>query len=371
MSRPSGSGPTHMYTTTETRSTAAEPDKYRSEEGLAKTAAIPSCVSGTRKVRLGKDLMIRVVHNHSQLPESAPIIQIIDTQFMGDLGEFSLEPTYNTLQAMLPEILSSESLQTRVDLCYQLLIGLQILHNAGRPHSSIDPGNIFCVRRENYNSLLLKLGLVGLPSVPTFELVETAPTSKHLNVARLSANDIFSSACVISILISGHHLFGMDHDDQLQNILTGSMIHVSLLERVSLEACDPVRNMIVQQPTIDKCLAHPLFWKANHRLLYISELVRTEKHLHLPTGETLGIGTDWRTQLRSGLLKEFMTTGSSNYGSHPKELLRILRNFYQHPSSFTATEPVRQPLTEAAEELKVFPALFPSLYSIFDKLAGL
>lgn len=301
------------------------------------------------------------------------MIKIIDSRDQGDSGELILEPTAGKLQEMLPEI-HTASLQIRMSLCLQLLTGVKVMHSAGICHLSISPGNVFCVRT-SHPPFLLKLGLTGRSSDPAFAPPGDASLPPHRIVAQQPARDMFGSACVLSMLISGHHIFGMDHDEQLQNIATGSMVNAPLLECVSLEAHDLVQGMLLKQPSIDECLAHPLFWKAKDRFLYISELVRTDKHMRLPTGETLGIGTDWRTQLRSGLLFEHTragSTGSGNrtgkdwarYGSQPRELLRMLRNFYQHPPSLEGANP----LTEASKELKRFPALLTSLYSIFGAL---
>jgi hypothetical protein len=128
--------------------------------------------------------------------------------------------------------------------------------------------------------------------------------------------------------------------------------------------------MLLKQLRTTECINHPLFWRAKDRFLYISELVRAEKHIQLPMDATLGIRRDSRTQLHSGLLFEHMRTSKdrAHYGSHPRELLRMLQNFYQHPPHLEGDDPI----TEAAEELKRLPGLllFLSLYWIFGNVCA-
>lgn len=320
------------------------------------------------KVCQDRKAAMRTLKAHSQIPEHLQLIKIIASEFEGDVGVLSLEQTAGTLHELLPMIHKSK-VDNRLDLCLQLLTGLQVVHTAGRCHLGIEPGNIFFAGAKP-DFFVLKLGLVGQAGVPTFS--PPTDSTEHLTLAQLAATDIFACACVISLLVSGHHLFGMDAQEQLQNISTGTMTNISLLKRTSYEAYDLVQSMVLKQLTVNECIAHPLFWPAKDRFLYVSELVRTERHLLLPSGEMLGLPADWRRHMQSsGLLYAYMVAKVEHsereqlrYGSQPKELLRLLRNFYQHPPRSEGGNP----LAEAAEELKRFRELFASLHVIFGPL---
>ena len=151
----------------------------------------------------------------------------------------------------------------------------------------------------------------------------------------------------------------------MRNMVASVFANTStLLKRVSSEAFDLIRRMVLQQPSTEDCLDHPFFWSPKQRFAYVSELVRNGKHLQLPRGETLGLGTsDWRNRIpRAGLLTAHMLENrAASYHKSPKDLLRLMRNFYQHPPLQVADDP----LVVAAKELKCFDVLFISLHSIF------
>ena len=143
------------------------------------------------------------------------------------------------------------------------------------------------------------------------------------------------------------------------------------LKGSSIEMLDLVSGMVLGQPSIEECLSHPVFWGTEKRFLYVSELVRNEMHTQLPSGETLGLPRDWRTEVRL-LRSDFdrhMVGSGLRYSSRPADLLWMLRNFYQHPPLFIGWKK-ENPLTNAAVELKSFPALFVSLFAIFGEMAG-
>ena len=175
---------------------------------------------------------MQLLRDHSQITDHSNVIKITGSKFLGDSCELSLEPTVGTLEEMLPTVIGSMPLQTRVSLCLQLLTGLQMVHNAGRWHRGIAPGNIFCTRKGE--DIVLKLGLIGHISTTTFAPPEDALSQSVHGVTHMLKADTFAAACILSMLISGHHILGMDCDDQLQNIAAMSMINASILQRVTV-----------------------------------------------------------------------------------------------------------------------------------------
>jgi hypothetical protein len=117
---------------------------------------------------------------------------------------------------------------------------------------------------------------------------------------------------------------------------------------------------------VERCLSHPVFWKSVRRFRFISEIVRTGKHLRLPSNERLGLGRDWREALRAdGTLSAHMQASPSSYGPQPSDFLRLCRNFYQHPPMDSHIR--SDPFENVAEDLAKFPSLVTALFGIFGE----
>ena len=167
------------------------------------------------------------------------------------------------------------------------------------------------------------------------------------------------------MILCGQHPFGLEAADQRDNIKRRNAVNAHCLERHSVEASDLVQRMVLKRASADDCINHPVVWEAHQRFLYLSELVRSDKHMRLPTHETLGIGiTDWRFSIRKGsLLLPYLKSGGANYSSKPHDLIRMLRNLYQHP-------PAALILHDLADELaSLYPRLFVNLHTIFGMLS--
>jgi len=248
------------------------------------------------------------------------------------------------------------------DICLQLLSGLRAVHYAGVIHHAIQPTNIFYCNNET--GFRLMIGVSG-SSVASALQEEDVFTSDTLSSG--AAADIFAAGCVISLIVSGHHIFGLQSKDQNQNISRRSLWNAAGLQRVSYEAFDLVEGMVCRQLVIEECLSHPFFWSTKNRFLYISEVVRTGRHTRLPSGEDLRLGADWRKRLREGgVLRENMARSkASTYSARPSDFLRMIRNFYQHCPHSTDSGREATYLDAAADELKQFPALFIDLHATF------
>jgi len=356
-------------------STAVEPVMAASSSESSAHLARPSVPAFEEAscIRLGRTDMLVVFSEHNRIPPHCNVMRITETVVESvDVGVICME----TADGKLPELLLrihgdnfkpsaySTSACFRLDLCMQLLYGVQAVHRAGIVHHAIQPSNIFYCEVEA--GFRLKLGASGCAVASTLHEggVFTAGDSRIG-----AAGDVFAAGCVISLLVSGQHIFGLENDDQLQNITHGLLANAAELKHVSYEAFDLVENMIVRQPTIEQCISHPFFWSAKARLLYISEIVRTERHIRLPSGERLGLGADWRKQIpgRGVLHRHIATSKASSYSESPSDFLRMVRNFYQHCPHGT-DDGGDKLLAAAAYELKRFPGLFIYLHSTFGAI---
>jgi len=174
--------------------------------------------------------------------------------------------------------------------------------------------------------------------------------------------DIFAAGCILSLLLCGNHIPGLEYEDQLDNAKCQKLQDANWLTKVAgIEAFDLVARMICDQEDIAKCITHPVFWEPSKKFLFVSEIVRKKKVL--PTGESLRLGEDCREKLpSSGLLSAPVNDGTSHYGRSPSDFLQMLRTFYQHPPDKAEFEAC---FRTALEELRRFPSLFLHLYSIF------
>jgi len=324
-----------------------------------------------RCIRLCRKDMLTVFSEHSRVPSHRNVIQIIKTTVTdGDIGVIHVEPVNGTLIDLLTLVHVQKDIPSsygtvasfQQDICLQLLSGLRAVHYAGVIHHAIQPTNIFyCNNETGFRSMI---GVSG-SSVASALQEEDVFTSDTLSSG--AAADIFAAGCVISLIVSGHHIFGLQSKDQNQNISRRSLWNAAGLQRVSYEAFDLVEGMVCRQLVIEECLSHPFFWSTKNRFLYISEVVRTGRHTRLPSGEDLRLGADWRKRLREGgVLRENMARSkASTYSARPSDFLRMIRNFYQHCPHSTDSGREATYLDAAADELKQFPALFIDLHATF------
>ncbi len=310
--------------------------------------------------RLKKYIAKKIYSTHMELPMNKNIIQIDKYKEDGDYGIIATERVDGTLQDILRLPLDSLSIDVRVNLCKQILDGINALCCQGMCHGSINPENIFFIK--SLGKITIKIGMVHLSGYQ-----EKKPSPKNLfdphelNI-KGSRKDIFAAGCIFSLLLSNNHILGLEYEDQLENAKANNLKDSKWLQKCAgFEACDLVTRMIRTQESIIQCLSHPVFWKPKERFLFISEIVRRKKEL--PTNETLGVGEDWRRKIPpSGLLHSYVNSNNSRYGRSPKDLLRMLRNFYQHPPD---TIEENNCYSTALKELEAFPRLFLKLYSVF------
>ena len=234
-----------------------------------------------------------------------------------------------------------------------------------RVHGNIDTFNIFYTISPDM-LVTIKLGPVAdrkcLSRISQSRNIFYTSLPSSL-LASDTAADIAAAGCIISLLLCGHHPYGLESSDQERNMQRRMMFNKSVLKRVSIEACDLVERMVEGSVGADTCVGHPVFWKPKKRLAYVSELVRTGKHLCLPSDEKLGLGSNWRCKLqRDGVLLQHLKSSPSSYGCNPSDFLRLCRNFYQHPPKNYSG---RDPFDDAILDLEKFPSLFLDLYTIF------
>ena len=325
-------------------------------------------------IRLGRTDMLTVFSEHSRIPLHHNVMQITKTAVEdGDIGVIYVEPVDGMLidllqlihvEKVIPSVYQTAA-SFQLDMCSQLLSGLRAVHCAGIVHHAIHPRNIFYCKAEA--GFRLMLGVSGRSVASTLQEVGVFTPDDSRSGA---AADIFAAGCMLSLVVSGQHIFGLQSEDQLQNIASRLLWNAAHLKRVSHEAFDLVEGMVCRHLTIEECLSHPCFWSAKSRLLYISEVVRTGRHLRLPSGEGLGLGADWRKKMQDGgVLRSHMATSkASSYNASPSDFLRMIRNFYQHCPQGTDSGGEDTHLSIAANELTQFPALFIALYSIFGDI---
>ena len=351
---------------------SSEPSIYLAESLAPQVPQLAS--DAPSSIRLGRTDMLIVFSEHSRVPSHCNVMRITESVMEGgEVGVIRVEPVDGKLTELLRRIHSDRLKPSayltiasfRLELCSQLLSGLQAVHRAGIVHHAIQPSNIFYCEAEAGIRLMLGVSGCAVASTLQDEGVFTSGNSRPG-----SAGDVFAAGCVISLVISGQHIFGIQSNDQLQNIAHGLLANAADLKRVSHEAFDLVESMVLRQPTIEQCIAHPFFWNAKARLLYISEIVRTGRHLRLPSGERLGLGSDWRKQIPGrGVLNQHMATSkASSYSDSPSDLLRMIRNFYQHCPHAGTDDGGNALLISAADELKRFPGLFVYLHSTFGDI---
>jgi hypothetical protein len=128
----------------------------------------------------------------------------------------------------------------------------------------------------------------------------------------------------------------------------------SLLKSVSYDAFDLVERMVQVRYDVERCLSQSVRW-----FRFISEIVRTGKHLRLPSDERLGRG------ITGG--KPFVPT--EHYllickPFHPRTAPNRA-NFCDSPPK--ASNGNSDPFENAAEYLAKFPALVTALFGIFGE----
>lgn len=96
-------------------------------------------------------------------------------------------------------------------MCSQLLSGLRAVHYAGIVHQAIQPMNTFYCEAENGFRLMLGVSGLSVASTLQEEGVFTSDGSRSGTAA-----DIFAAGCILSLIVSGQHIFGLQSEDQLR-----------------------------------------------------------------------------------------------------------------------------------------------------------
>jgi serine/threonine protein kinase len=322
----------------------------------------PYCQKDTFDINLNKPICSEIYTIYESISKHDNIAQL---EYDGQGETIRIAGVNGTILDLLPSLYALP-MRTRKDMCLHLLKGVDAFHSAGFVHYNVTPSNVFYRSLLDPGHYIIKVGPVDVrsspppdPSAGLFYPQRTwdRPTNPQ--------SDLFAVGCIISMVVCGHHIFGLEYKDQIVNWKEKNLFNSLLLQKESMEFDDLVRRMIKGSYNSTKdCLSHPVFWDGKRRFLYVSELFRMQRHQQLPPDETLGLGRDWRTILpRDGLLSRHLNAGISTYDRSPKELLRLLRNFFQHPPENT-----KEPLSIASEELLAcFPNLFPSLYFVFGE----
>ena len=322
------------------------------------------------RIELSIDTAKEIFAAQQEIPEHDNIVRILSCEINGNEGSLMLEPTGGRLEALISLLFSSQpnthvySFDMRLRWCHQLLLAIRKVH-LYRVHGNIDTMNIF------YTSSLDRSITVKLGPVADRKCLSRIYHSRNIFYTSLPSSslaldtgaDIAAAGCILSLLLCGHHIYGLESVDQCSNMEHRILFNKSKIKDMSVEACDLIERMVEGSVDTDTCLSHPVFWKARKRLAYISELVRTGKHLRLPSDEKLGLGSDWRSKLKpEGVLVRHLSSSPSSYGCHPSDLLRLCRNFYQHPPTDYQGCDL---FDDAILDLQKFRSLFLDLFTIF------
>jgi hypothetical protein len=338
--------------------TQDEPIMDNNEQQKALGDTTPSCQE-TFDINLNKSICGEIYTIYKSIPKDDNIAQV---EYDGQGETIRIAGVNGTMLDLLPSLYVLP-MWTRKDLCLQLLKGVGAFHSAGFVHHNVTPSNVFYSSLLDPDHYIVKVGPVGVrsssPPDPSAGLFYPQRTWDR---PPSPLSDLFAVGCIISMVVCGHHIFGLEYRDQEVNWKEEKLFNSILLQKESMEFYDLVSRMISgSYNSPNDCLSHPVFWDGKRRFIYVSELVRMQRHQQLPPDETLGLGKNWQKILPvDGILSRHLNAGISRYDRSPKELLRLLRNFFQHPP-----ETAKDPLSVASEELACFPNLFPSLYFVF------
>ncbi|XP_074607572.1 uncharacterized protein LOC141860382 isoform X3 [Acropora palmata] len=150
---------------------------------------------------------------------------------------------------------------------YQLLQGLQYMHNKNIVHLDLKPENIVCVSKDNWDIKLIDFGLAqelepgermkALKGTPEF----MAPEAVNFEVISL-ATDMWSVGVIAYILLSGlSPLLGDDDNETLTNVTAADWdFDDESLDVISDQAKDFISKLMVKNPrkrnTVAQCLQH-------------------------------------------------------------------------------------------------------------------
>ncbi|XP_067046319.1 uncharacterized protein [Acropora muricata] len=150
---------------------------------------------------------------------------------------------------------------------YQLLQGLQYMHNKNIVHLDLKPENIVCVSKDNWDIKLIDFGLAqelepgermkALKGTPEF----MAPEAVNFEVISL-ATDMWSVGVIAYILLSGlSPLLGDDDNETLTNVTAADWdFDDESFDVISDQAKDFISKLMVKNPrkrnTVAQCLQH-------------------------------------------------------------------------------------------------------------------
>ncbi|KAJ3632089.1 hypothetical protein Zmor_022110 [Zophobas morio] len=240
---------------------------------------------------------------------------------------------------------------SHLDIVFQLLNGLNHLHNLNLVHRDIKPQNVLITRQ------------FGTQGWVAPEMLFGQRMTKFV--------DVFSTGCVIYYILSGgSHPFGRSFERECK-IRTGTY-ELSCVEN-NPEALNLIAKMISlecsERPTIKEVLKHPFFWSNKKKLQFLTDLsdwVETEKFESssnllslLQKNASQIYGANWKTFLHEELV-ENLEQFRSYHGWRLRDLLRCIRNKKSHYSELSiALQQILGPIPD--EYSRYFTSRFPKL----------
>jgi serine/threonine protein kinase len=184
-----------------------------------------------KTLRMKEDVMKDIFRVQSRVPSRENIINIVSSEIVGGEGFLNIEPSCGNLEDLVARAFGGgdsandsryRSFHWRLDWCLQLLPAIKVLHACGVAHGKIVPTNIFFILAED-GGVLIKLGVIANRNVPSLTGPSPScafyPSSSHSKQMNPRSN-IFAAGCITSMILSGHHIFGLHLDDQLRNVTT-------------------------------------------------------------------------------------------------------------------------------------------------------
>lgn len=159
------------------------------------------------------------------------------------------------------------------------------------------------------------------------------------------AKDLKDVACIIA-----SHITGKKGDPMLIDLLD------------DLRSEDPM-----ERPTPSEALGHPLFWSSQDRIVFLSkanDFLRSEManrqgfRAHFDKHSQHVTGKDWKRYVDRELVKEASYKIGYYSGTTTSDLIRLIRNKWQHPAASPSLEYLQDP----DEYFKYFHGLFPNLF---------
>ncbi|XP_029932512.1 uncharacterized protein LOC115376849 isoform X1 [Myripristis murdjan] len=288
------------------------------------------------------------------------------------LCEYTLEEWVTNEENILPE--------KKRELTHQVLDSLGVLH-CQKPqilHRDLKPQNVLIDVRGR--ARLSDFGISRrLPKGQTTLHTRSAGTQCWMARETLEEEDAsipykcstdiqVAGMLMYYILSGGHHPFGRRFNCE-SNIYNGTYNLEHVKDVVSKDLIESMINAEPKKrPTVEECLAHPLFWSNERREDYLKKIGNEEEiRLYKRACQKLlddldqhgGVRfSEWRKKLPSELVEK-VEGKKRTYTDDILGLLRFIRNLHEHYAEDAAS----------IDLMSVFPDLFGYVYS-FAKIHG-